>query len=147
MMVSCNNTWKNIVDDAYVSMSQPSEKGISQSGGSLTIKQFISHPLVALIFRVEYKAVIPMDSGRNEQVFFTLGWSCHLPTFNAAGELSDELIDVKFKLGPGSTPTGDLLWDPNSEETSFYQVRMRAFISVSASPPMGLLDQSLDAGK
>jgi hypothetical protein len=106
MMVSCSNTWKNIVDDSYVSMAPPNEKGISQSGGSLTIKNFINHPLIALIFRVEYKAVVPIE-GRNEQVFFTLGWSCHLPTLNPAGELSDELIDCKFKLGPGCTPNGD----------------------------------------
>jgi hypothetical protein len=66
----------------------------------LAIKNFLCHPLVALIFRIEYKAIIAMDK-RNEQVFFTLGFVIHLPAFNAAGELSDELLDMKFTLGPG----------------------------------------------
>lgn len=44
---------------------------------------------------------------------------------------------MKFTLGPGSTPNGDLLWDPNADDTQFYQVRMKAFISTSANPPIG----------
>lgn len=72
---------------------------------------------------------------KNEQVFFTLGFVTHLPAFNAAGELSDELLDMKFTLGPGQTPNRELLWDPNSDDTNFYQVKMKAFISTSAAPP------------
>jgi len=85
----------------------------------LTIKNLICHPLIALIFRVEYKATIPTISG-NEQIFFTLAWTLYLPAFNAAGDLSDELIDTTFTMGPGTTPSGDLLWDPNAEDTNFY---------------------------
>lgn len=36
-----------------------------------------------------------MDSG-NEQAFFTLGWTYHVPTYNAAGGLTDEPIDCEF---------------------------------------------------
>ena len=61
--VSVNNTWKNIVEDSYVSMSTPNQQGVSNSGGSLTIKNFRCHPLVALIFRVEYKATIAIAGG------------------------------------------------------------------------------------
>ena len=138
IMVSANNTWRNITDDAYVSMSAPNEQGVSTSGGSLAIKNFIQHPLVALMFRVEYKAIIPIEN-RQEQVFFTLGWSLHLPEFNPAGDLCDGMIDAKFTLGPGASPTGDLLWDPNADDTNFYQVRMRSFISTSANPPIGMM--------
>jgi hypothetical protein len=134
ILVSCNNTWRNITDDTYVSMNPPNEQGVSSSGGSLTIKNFICHHLVALIFRVEYRATVPMDQ-HNEQVFFTLGWTCHLPAFNAAGDLSDEMLEATFTMGPGSTPQGDLLWDPNKEDTHFYQLKMKAFISANASPP------------
>jgi hypothetical protein len=58
-----------------------------------------------------------------------------LPAFNAAGELSDEQLDTAFTMGPGTTPNGDLLWDPNAEDTNYYQLRLKAFISVNASPP------------
>lgn len=87
--MSASNTWKNVNEETYVSMGPPNDKGISVSGGSLTIKNFICHPLISLIFRVEYKAVLPTEK-YNEQAYFTLGWVCHLPSFNAANELSDE---------------------------------------------------------
>lgn len=102
----------------------------------MTLKNFICHPLTALIFRVEYKATVPLPEGNaSEQIFFTLAWTLHLPAYNAAGELADELIDTTFTMGPGSTPTGDLLWDANAEDTNFYQLRMKAFVSISATPP------------
>ena len=85
----------------------------------MAIKNFICHPLAALIIRVEYKAIITVDN-RKEQVFFTLGFMAHLPAFNAAGDLSDENLDVKFILGPGQAPNGELLWDPNAEDKQFY---------------------------
>jgi hypothetical protein len=62
----------------------------------------------------------------------------HLPDFNAAGELSDCPIDTNFNMGPGVSPQGDLLWDPNSQDSNFYQLKMKAFVSVSASPPAQL---------
>ena len=134
IIVSVNNTWRNVVEDAYTSMSSPNQQGVSTSGGSLTIKNFICHPMVALIFRVEYKATIPMPNG-NEQMFFTIGWTLHLPAFNAAGELSNEQLETNFTMGPGTTPNGDLLWDANAEDTKYYQVKIKAWISVNSSPP------------
>ena len=119
MIVSANNTWKNINDNAIVNMTAPNDKGICMSNGTLAIKNFIMHPLVALIFRLEYKASIPLGQ-RREQVYFNIGWTLHLPAFNAANELSDEMVDCKFILGPGQTPNGDLIWDPNADDTHFY---------------------------
>ncbi len=74
---------------------------------------------MALIIRVEYKATIKLDH-HTEKVFFTLGFTTHLPAFNAAGDLSDEYIDAKFILGPGQAPNGELLWDPNADDKQFY---------------------------
>jgi hypothetical protein len=76
-----------------------------------------------------------MDSGSTEQAFFTLGWSYHVPSYNAAGGLSDEAVDVEFELGPGSVPTGELLWDPNADDINHYAIKMKAFISTSAQGP------------
>lgn len=119
ILVYANNTWRNITDEAYVSLDPPNERGESHFMGSLPIKNLVLHPLVALIFRIEYKAIVPIES-RNEQLYFTLGWHCHLPAFNAANELCDEAIDAKFTLGPGSTPNGDLLWDPNADDSNYF---------------------------
>lgn len=61
IMVCANNSWTNICEDTYVSMGPPNEQGVSNSGGSLTLKNFICHPLVSIVFRVEYKAIMPSD--------------------------------------------------------------------------------------
>ena len=61
IMVSVNNTWKNMNEDTYVSMGPPNEQGISYSGGSLTIKNFVCHPFTAMVFKVEYKAILPTE--------------------------------------------------------------------------------------
>ena len=66
ILVCANNTWKNINEEVYLSLGPPSEKGISASSGSLTLKNFVCHPLVALMIRVEYKAVLPTDATGTE---------------------------------------------------------------------------------
>ena len=119
VVVCANNSWTNICEDTYVSMGRPNEQGISMSGGSLTLKNFICHPLVAIVFRVEYKAILPTDVD-NKEVNFTLAWTYHVPTINQVGGLSDEVIETEFELGPGSVPTGDLLWDPNADDMNYY---------------------------
>ena len=55
---------------------------------------------MALLFRIEYKAVLPTDK-YNETLNFTLGWCLHLPELNTLGELSDEGVEVDIELGPG----------------------------------------------
>ena len=141
MIVTANNTWLNINEDNYVSLGPPNEKGVSVAGGSLTIKNFICHPLVSLVLRIEYKAIIPTDK-YNEQLYFTLGWCSYLPTFNAAGELCDESVDADFELGPGKAPTGDLLWDPNADDINYYQIKMKAHISTSSNAPNMSADET-----
>lgn len=81
-------------------MSAPNERGIASSSGTLTIKNFICHPLVSLIFRMEYKAKVPTDKVE-ETLYFTIGWQVHLPSYNATGELQDEQLDLEIELGPG----------------------------------------------
>jgi hypothetical protein len=56
----------------------------------------------------------------NETLFFTLGYTLHLPEFNAAGELCDGDIDATFTMGPDVTPSGELIWDPNADDTNHY---------------------------
>lgn len=85
----------------YLSLGTPDDKGVAKSTGSLTIKNFLSHPLIALVFRIEYKAVIPNGTNGMEAQNFTLGWNYHLPNFNVAGEVQDEEIIMDCELGPG----------------------------------------------
>lgn len=120
VIVCANNTWKNVCEDTYVSMSPPNEQGLSSSGGSLTLKNFLCNPLVAVVFKIEYKAVLPSDSSANESAFFTLGWTFHVPTYNPAGELVDETFESEVELGPGTVPSGELLWDPNADDINYY---------------------------
>lgn len=73
VIVTAHNTWKNVNEECIISMSPPDEKGIANSGGSLTINNFICHPLIALVFRMEYKARLPSEK-MEETLFFTIGW-------------------------------------------------------------------------
>lgn len=41
IVVSINNSWKNINEETFVQMGPPSDKGVSNSGGSLTINNFL----------------------------------------------------------------------------------------------------------
>lgn len=100
MVVCANNSWINICEDKYVSMNRPDEQGISTCDGSLALKNFICHPLVGIVFRIEYKAMLPGVSD-NKDVYFTLGWTYHVPTLNQVGGMTDETIDCDFELGPG----------------------------------------------
>lgn len=84
---------------------------------------------------MQYKVTVPMVDS-NEQMNFTLGYMMHLPDFNAANELSDSHIDANFTMGPGVTPQGELLWDPNADNTSYYQLKLKAIVSVSPNPPL-----------
>ena len=62
-------------------MGPPNEKGICNSGGSLTLNNVYCNQLVGLFFRIEYKAAMPIDN-HNDIINLTLGWCCHLPAIN-----------------------------------------------------------------
>ena len=53
---------------------------------------------------------------------------------------------MKFVLGPGSTPNGDLLWDPNCDDTNYYEIKLKAFVSTNATPPVNPVAPQLGAG-
>eukprot|EP00347_Sterkiella_histriomuscorum_P000155 403376962 len=125
MVVSANNTWKNICDDSYLSLSRPNEQGVST------------------FFRIEYKAMLPGLSD-NKDVYFTIGWTYHVPTLNQIGMMTDETVEADFELGPGQVPTGDLLWDPSADDMTNYQVRLRAVISTNPQAPQDSGDSRLN---
>ncbi|CDW71325.1 UNKNOWN [Stylonychia lemnae] len=141
ILVSANNSWQNICTESQSTLNPPNENGISISGGSITLKNFICHPLVALVFRIEYKAMLPSEKG-NDSFYFTIGWTYHVPTFNNAGGLQDETIEADVELGPGCVPSGELLWDPNAEDINYYQIKLKAVVSANSIAPNELMDQS-----
>jgi len=50
-------------------------------------------------------------------------------------------VEEDFELGPGKSPFGDLLWDPNTDDMNYYQIKMKAFVSTNSQAPM-VNDQS-----
>jgi len=133
--VGVNNTWKNLSDENFIQMGPPNEKGISNSGGSITVNNFYCHQLVAILFRIEYKALILMNNKQSDNMNFTLGWACYLPNLNSMNEICNEQVELDVILGPGKGPTGELLWDPNVDDMNHYKLKLRAYISNSSQAP------------
>jgi hypothetical protein len=128
-----HNSWKSLSDEAYVSVGQINDYGISQSGGTLKIMDFVMSPHVAIMLRIEYRVAIP-STNKNETAYFSLGWTIFLPHFNQAGELIDQEIFEEVTMGPGLTPTGDFLWNPNfGGEKEKFSMRISANLSTSES--------------
>lgn len=75
--------------------------------------------------------MIPYDS-HNEEVNIAVGWVCHLPKIDSAGNLNDDEIDLELELGPCETPTRELVWDPNCDDINHYTIRMKAQVSINS---------------
>ena len=72
--VSAHNTWRNLgSNESIVLLEEPDSRGICRGTSSLELKHFIEDPLVALTFRVEYKAMLPVNP-RPREAAFTVAW-------------------------------------------------------------------------
>lgn len=62
LLVTVNNTWKDLCPEEHVcALSAPNNLGVSIFSGNLTITDWINHPLVALIFKLEFIAEVPFE--------------------------------------------------------------------------------------
>lgn len=61
LLVSVNNTWMDLSEEHVCSLSQPNNLGVSIFSGNLAIADWINHPLIALIFKLEYIAEVPYE--------------------------------------------------------------------------------------
>ena len=77
--MTVNNTWKDLCPEEHVcSLSAPNNLGVSIFSGNLTITDWVNHPLIALIFKLEFIAEVPFE-GQMKKASFMLGYKVHLP--------------------------------------------------------------------
>jgi hypothetical protein len=72
--VAAHNTWRNLsTNESIIPLEEPDSRGICRGTSSIEIQRYIEDPLVALTFRVEYKAMLPVNP-RPREVTFTVAW-------------------------------------------------------------------------
>jgi hypothetical protein len=54
--------------------------GVIQSSGAIKILNFPLHPLISLIFKLEYRVSYMGESGKIESKDYTIGWCAHVPS-------------------------------------------------------------------
>ena len=59
--ISVNNAWKNLNDqERLITLDEPDPTGVCRGTGTIEIPNYIEHPLIAFIFRVEFNAHLPV---------------------------------------------------------------------------------------
>ena len=77
-----NNGWKDLSDsDFTVTLEEPDKDGICRGTSSLEFAKFMPHNLMALNFKIEYVANLPLKPSK-KQVSYILGWQTMLPALN-----------------------------------------------------------------
>ena len=63
IQVSLNNSWMDLDEgENILNLLPPDEHSVCKSSNSLCLREYIPHPLVALCFKVIYKAKIPTQT-------------------------------------------------------------------------------------
>ena len=112
--MSVNNTWMDL-DNKFttIGLDKPNMRGICQSSNSVTKVMYTEHPYVALCFKVEYTAQIPLQSGMDK---FTLvvGWELFLPDINSLHDKSED-FHLTLRSGNQVSIGNELIWGDSSE--------------------------------
>ena len=58
--VGLHNTWRNLCEERIVRLEEPDKDGLFRGTGSVELKNYIEDPLVAMTFRVEFSAMLPV---------------------------------------------------------------------------------------
>lgn len=78
MTVVPHNTWKELTTPSLISLSLNSH-GVVQPTGSLKILDFILHPQIGLIFKLEYRVQITEKSGHQRHQDFVIAYGLQVP--------------------------------------------------------------------
>lgn len=111
--MSPNNTWRNLGGaPCFVSLNrQEGTIGTFHSSGALKILNFPLHPLISLIFKLEYRVEFTNASTRTKETKdFVIGWCLYVPPISGECLVEGE-IQLDMLLGPGLTLFGEVLWD------------------------------------
>lgn len=76
--------------------------------GVVELKNYVEDPLVALTFRVEFSATLPVKPARNIQLI--VAWEIKLPELNREGQIPDQPIKLQCKLGNQFSIQNDMVW-------------------------------------
>lgn len=104
--------------------------------GSLKISDYLVHPEISLIFKIQYKVFIKETAGTERYQDFTIGWGIYLPELTQNNtEIAEKQISLKLLMGSGSAITGEIMWDGSSLKTAKNAkpttVKLDALISTS----------------
>ena len=82
-----NNCWHNLnKTERQIVLEEPNNRGLCQGTGSIILEDYIEHPLVALTFRIEFKAMLPVKP-QPRQIYHTVAWQVQLPSLNDEGHI------------------------------------------------------------
>ena len=113
LSVSPHNTWRNLGGaPCFVSLNrQEGTIGTFHSSGALKILNFPLHPLISLIFKLEYRVEFTNTNTRSKETRdFVIGWCLYVPPISNDC-LVDGEVQLDLLLAPGLTLFGDVLWD------------------------------------
>ena len=77
--------------------------------GIVELTNYIEDPLVAITFKVEFQALLPLKP-QPEQRIFTVAWQVYMPTLNSEFEIVTENIKLPCNLGNQISVQNDMVW-------------------------------------
>ena len=140
--VGVHNTWKDLAEpERLVVLEEPDREGIARGTASVELPQYVEDPLVALTFRVEFGATLPVRPAQRA-VSHTVAWQVHLPKINAQGEVVTEHVELDCKIGNQVSMQNDLVWGVGeasaaNANTMRQTFRLRVCASVSTDKKAG----------
>lgn len=81
-----HNTWKQIGQEAMISLIEDS-KGNIQTSGSMKIIEFAMHELVAMIVKLQYRVSFSDPHEGTSLRDFVIGHAIHMPHITKEGNL------------------------------------------------------------
>ena len=95
-----------------VVLDEPDRQGICHGSSTVELNQYIEDPLVALVFRVEFEALLPVRPVARP-IQHTVGWQVIMPKINDLGEVQTQNINMECKIGNQISLQNDLVWGAN----------------------------------
>ena len=133
--VQINNSWKDEDTETVTALEPPDQNGICRSTGSLLLNRYFEHNLVALCFRVDYQAILPIKSGAIRESY-VVGWEIFMPTMINSKEIHPmQKIDFFCKQGPGVSAMKDLLWSTEDLGMDHFNLRISGQLSTESAAP------------
>ena len=85
--VAVHNTWHNLNKiERSINLEEPDRQGVCRGTGQVDLIDYIEDPLVALTFRIEFTATLPVKPVPR-QIFHTVAWQFFMPSLNTQGEI------------------------------------------------------------